>query len=317
MQRNLAMKDSRSWCRARRFEGACLRTLRPSKAAWSLFTFAVCLLSCIATTPQAGEVALVPMRVHVSIPPGQDYTTVVQVDYTKAGLEDTRPLRFVVSDEDWEMTDVGDLKFHRTDPGPGSARPFVMYSPREQEIVPGDLAEIRLSVIVPEDTPPGEYRAAIVVQPRTPYRELLQDDKKFALTLRLATILYVEVPPVRGEIEMTDLQMTRGSEGWAVESKFQNPGDVHIRLTDEFQIFELTEEDPEEGVFVIAGESKESGVVLPGNLRTLKREVGQFALYPGRFRLVYLADPGRDLPVMEGETVFEISDPHPGMAVRD
>ncbi len=255
-----------------------------------------------------------PSRLHVSVPAGQDYTHVVQIMYGKDNAQDKMPLRLILSEEDWDQGVDGKMRFLKDEETlPMSARPFVVFSPREQELVPGETGEVRVSIIVPEDTPPGEYRSAVIYSPRTPYRELKEGDQRLNMHLRLGTAIYVEVPPVSAQVEMVGLEVIPDGRGWAVKPSFVNRGEVHVRLQDEFEIYDMTGLDvdgPERGPLVVEREPEEAGIVLPGHDRFFNRPVPQFVLYPGTFRLVYRADPDRDLPIMEGETIFNIADPH-------
>lgn len=302
-----------------------------------------------ALTPSslhAGEVALMPTRLHVSIPPGQDYTHVLQVMYGKDRVEDTHALRLVLTEEDWDQEFDGQMTFMKGEPGDSSVRPWLAISPREQELIPGETGEVRVSIVVPEDASPGEYRTALVLQPRVPYRELREGEKRLDFRLRLSTVIYVEVPPVRAGAELTGLDVVPGDKGWSIRSTFSNPGDVHLRLTDEYEVYEIhggagavpfLREDAEAGGpagqrdesegpgrpdpqlrapdrLVLRGDATEAGIVLPGRERYFDRPFGDFALYPGTFRLVYRVDTGRELPLLVGERIFEIPEPHPAVA---
>lgn len=278
---------------------------------------AVLLGAAIQSDARAGEVALLPTRLHLSVPPGQDHTHVLQVMYGKDGPEDQTPVRLVFTEEDWDHGEDGRITFTKGVSTAESVRPWLVFSPSELEIVPGETGEVRVSIVVPEDAEPGEYRTALILQPRVPHRELKEGEKRFDVRLRLSTVVYVEVPPVAADAAMIDLAVVPGDKGWSIRSTFSNAGDVHLRITDEFEIYEMgggaaasVSTDP----IVLAGEPTEAGIVLPGRSRYFDRPLGAFSLHPGTFRLVYRAETGRDLPLLVGETVFEIPAEQPIIA---
>lgn len=258
----------------------------------------------------AGEVSLSPTRLHVSIPPGRDYTHAIEIRYGKETPGDRAPLRFALSFEEWTMTEEGDLSFSSDSLlASGSAIPWITVSPREQEILPGEIGEARITIAVPQETAAGEYRAAVILDPRSPYRPLDAGEKRFDCKLRLSTVLYIEVPPVRSAVDLLALEVAPGRDGWKIRSTFQNLGQTHLRIEDWYDLVNL--DDPTGERPLLAIEREEAGVVLPERLRVIERTVPPFTLYPGRFRLIYRADPGRGLPAIEASLDFEVPEPFP------
>ena len=289
------------------------RFIRP----WALLA-GLCGPLVLPGSSPAGEVALMPTRLHVSIPPGQDYTHVLQVTYGKDGPADTAPVRLVLTAEDWDQSIDGNMTFTRTDPTEESARPWLVLSPTEQEFVPGESGDVRVSIMVPEDAVPGEYRCALILQPRVPYRALREGEKRLDVRLRLSTVIYVEVPPVRAEADLVGLDVVAGEKGWVIHSTITNSGQAHLRLTDEYEVYDLSglaPTDPNlDAPLVVRGDAAEAGIVLPAHDRYFDRPFEDFSLYPGTFRLVYRVDTGRELPLLVGEKVFEIPEPMPAVA---
>jgi hypothetical protein len=250
----------------------------------------------------AGDVAVIPSMVDVSVEPGDDYTTVVQVHYTSDGPNDTQPIRVMLATENWAMNTAGDLAF-TPDDAPCSAKPWIVFSPGEAEIRPGEILSVRVSVIVPEDAAAGEYRAALIAQPRVPFRPVVNGERRLQLVARLATILYVAVPPVVGDVEFNSLQVTLLEGRYNVVPRFHNPGNRHLRVYDSFEVFPLA--DPP-SLMTCVKEESEAGVVLPGQSRQFVHAL-PCDLAPGWYKLLYQADLGDDLPLQEGETTFVIA----------
>jgi hypothetical protein len=262
-----------------------------------------------ATEAAAGDVAIVPSLVELTVLPGEDHTTVVQIHYTKDGPADTQPVRVMLDTENWSMNTAGDLAF-TPDDVPFSAKPWIVFSPGEAEIDPGEMMNVRVSVIVPEGTASGEYRAALIAQPRTPFRPLTQGDRRLELICRLATIIYVQVPPVVGDVEFGSLQVTRLDGRYHVVPRFHNRGAAHLRVYDSFEVLPLAEAP---STTTCQREEQEAGVILPGRSRQFVH-VLPCDLAPGWYQLIYRADVGKDLPLQEGETTFVIS-PNDGDAL--
>jgi len=262
------------------------------------------VLAFALATPcaHAGDVSIMPSLLELSVEPGQDVTTVVRISYTKDGPDDTQPIRIMLSTESWDMDATGQLTYTAADTIPYSLGSWAHFSPSEAELEPGQTMYVRLSVIVPEDATPGEYRSALIAQPRSPYRPVQHGQKRLEFRYRLASILYVEVPPVAPELELTDLVVATDAERPVVVSTFMNPGSCHLRITDSYQIFAL---DGTASAPVRVREAEEAGVVLPGRARTLTRRLPT-DLPPGEYRLLYQADAGDALPILLGETSFTV-----------
>lgn len=284
--------------------GAFRRFVGPARAA----SLAVAVTSMLAPAAHAGDVSIMPSLLELSVEPGRDVTTVVRISYTKDGPDDTQPIRIMLSTESWDMDATGQLTYTAADTIPYSLGSWARFSPSEAELEPGQTMYVRLSVIVPEDATPGEYRSALIAQPRSPYRPVEKGHKRLEFRYRLASILYVEVPPVAPELELTDLVVASNPERPVVVPTFANPGSCHLRITDSYQIFAL---DGTATAPIRVRESEEAGVVLPGRTRTLARRLPT-DLPPGEYRLLYQADAGDQLPILLGETSFTV---RPGEAL--
>ena len=260
------------------------------------------VLGLFSSPVLAGDVSVMPTLVEVSVPPGEDYTTVVQVRYTQDGEGDTEPVRIVLASEDWGMDGWGRLSFQGEETADHSAKSWVVFSPAEAEVRPGELLEVRMSVIVPEDAEPGEYRTSLIVQPRSVFRPAREGEKRIELRCRLATILYLEVPPVTRDAELEHLQVTKLQGRWTVVPTFRNLGDVHLRVFDSWDILPISGDLADVDC---VREMDEAGVVLPGKSRQLAHPVA-CDLESGWYRLTYRADLGEDLPLFEGETTFVV-----------
>ncbi len=282
-----------------------MMTKKTTVAAWFSGLLALTGSAEDGGVAHAGVVSIQPSLVERALEPGDDFTTVIRVHYAQDGPGDTEPLRILLDTEDWDMDTRGRLSFRGgEEPSPGSARPWVVFSPGEAEIVPGEILTVRVSVIVPEDADRGEYRAAFIAQPRAPFQPLEPGERRLDLQCRLASILYVQVGPAAEAIELDGLAVVRKKERWSLVPTFHNGGEAHVRLHDEFEV--LSHGSAIEGMTCFR-ELQEAGVVLPGRSRDLEHPL-PCDLPAGRYDVIYRADAGRHLPLMEGMVSFEVPD---------
>ncbi|MCA9752232.1 MAG: hypothetical protein KC591_08590 [Gemmatimonadetes bacterium] len=278
----------------------------PLVRAAALVIIAVALALFVWLRPAAaGVVSIMPSTIEATVEPGGDVTTTVRVHYGKDGPEDTQPIRVLVTTEGWDMDDSGRLSFDDGEPLPGAttdARDWIVFSPGEAEIRPGETLTMRVSIVVPEDASRGEYRAALIAQPRLPYREQRPGTRRLDLLCRLASIVYVKVPPLADSVELDGLRIARTESAFRVVPRLLNGGETTVRVFDSFEILPL-DGDP---VWSCRRDSEESGVVLPGRSREFAENL-PCDLPAGTYSLLYRADVGAEHPVLEGETSFVVS----------
>jgi hypothetical protein len=260
----------------------------------------IVLASMFAVGAHAGDVAMMPTRVEISLKPGQDFTTVVNVMHIADNEEDESPLRVSMKTEDWFQDSWGRIEYASSKPGPESARPWVVFSPGEQQIPPGQTASVRVSVIVPDNAEPGEYRAALIAQPRTSYEPTAAGERRLDLQLRLASMIYVVVEPCKPGVHFQNLTVYGDKNHLYIEPHFVNTGAVHLRFFHSFELYSVTDSTQ---IKIFEGDREEAGVALPTSERFFYRELPG-PLGPGRYKLVYRADVGDSLPIQEGETEF-------------
>ena len=280
------------------------------------FAGALALGAFLSLPAQAGVVSIMPSTLDIVCEPGDDFTTTIRIHYGQDGPHDTQPARILLTTEDWDMNEAGELSFDDSDPTlPGasgmagadetghfsnSARDWIVFSPGEAEVQPGESLTVRLSVIVPEDAVRGEYRAALIAQPRAPYRPQEAGSRRLELLCRLASIIYVTVPPVSDSIELNDLRVAQRDDRLEVVPQFLNTGEATVRVFDSYEILPI---DVSEFAVDCYREKQESGVVLPGRRCELAGLL-PCDLPAGQYSLIYTADVGEDRPLLQGETTF-------------
>lgn len=257
-----------------------------------------------AVPARAGDVAMIPTRMTVTVKPGEDFTTLLQVQHIDDGTQDQASFRLSLTKEDWTLSEHGRVDFHVGEPGPESARPWLYFSPSEELLPPGKVVPVRVSIIVPLGTPPGEYRTALIAQPRTPYRPVAKGEARLDMQLRLASMIYVHVPPVTQNVELANLLVLSDGKTLYLEPEFHNRGSSSARFFDEFEVYRAGA-DSAAAQPVCRLDHGESGVALPNQIRYLRHDL-PCTLLPGTYRVVYRAEIGDTAPVMEGEREFTV-----------
>src|SRR5215216_6294752 len=100
--------------------------------------------------PRGSGISLAPARFELEMQPGSETTVVVNLDYHST-TENSQPVRIVASLNDWTIDRSGEVQFEKANTLPNSASPWVIYSPTETTVIPGNLHSIRVTISVPKD----------------------------------------------------------------------------------------------------------------------------------------------------------------------
>ncbi|HEX3250920.1 MAG TPA: hypothetical protein VHS05_15915, partial [Pyrinomonadaceae bacterium] len=174
--------------------------------------FAVILILVLATalcanaqspqpeaTPQktGNGISLAPARLELEMLPGQETTVVVNLDYHSTA-ENAQPVRIVASLNDWTIDRNGQVQFQRANTLPNSASSWLIYSPAETTVTPGNLHAIRVTVSVPKDATPGDHLTALIIEQRPDNIKLLNEDRRqMVIRYRMGAVFYIKVPQLR------------------------------------------------------------------------------------------------------------------------
>src|SRR5688572_2756150 len=126
-----------------------------------------------------GRISLAPARVELEMEPGAERTVVVDLDYH--GGENSQPARIVASLNDWIIQRNGELEFKKANTLPNSASSWLVYSPAETTVTPGNLHSIRVTVSVPKDATPGDHLTALIVEQRPDSLKLNQNRRQIVV----------------------------------------------------------------------------------------------------------------------------------------
>src|ERR1044072_1681288 len=115
--------------------------------------------------PKGNGISLAPARLELEMQPGSETTVVVNLDYHSTAAN-AQPVRIIASLNDWTIDRSGQVRFEKPNTLANSASSWLIYSPAETTVIPGNLHAIRVTVSVPKDATPGDHLTALVIEQR-------------------------------------------------------------------------------------------------------------------------------------------------------
>jgi len=108
---------------------------------------------------------------------------------------------------DWNITDSQGLEYIEPDLAPGSCRPWVKLERRDLTIRPSGQKRYRFEIHVPEDTPAGLCKFALLIEPAAAAMASTGGDQpiRFPVLGRYAVIVYVTVGDAKAKVEFAGL----------------------------------------------------------------------------------------------------------------
>src|ERR1043165_8925222 len=252
-----------------------------------LFVTVVCVSAQEPTpgaTPQrtGNGISLAPARIELEMQPGSETTVVVNLDYHTTG-ENSQPVRIVASLNDWTIERDGQVRFERANTLPNSASPWLIYSPAETTVVPGNLHAIRVTVSVPKDATPGDHLTALVVEQRPDNIKLNQNRRQVVIRYRMAAVFYIKVPQLRRQGSLESLRAEATENQVVVTPLLKNAGNSVLRPLTSLKVTNVS------GVAVAELPQKES-LPLLGGAELIQPLVLETRLAPGTYNVKYRVD---------------------------
>lgn len=264
-----------------------------------LFVTVVCVSAQDATPqPTSNGISLAPARIELEMQPGSETTVVVNLDYHSTG-ENSQPVRIVASLNDWTINRDGQVSFERANTLPNSASSWLIYSPAETTVVPGNLHAIRVTISVPKDATPGDHLTALIVEQRPDNLKLNQNRRQVVIRYRMAAVFYIKVPQLRRQGSLESLRAQANAEQVVVTPLLKNTGNSVIRPLTSLQVTNSA------GVAVAELPQKES-LPLLGGAELLQPLVLESRLAPGTYTVKYRVDFQDGSRPTEGVTEFVI-----------
>jgi hypothetical protein len=251
-----------------------------------------------APQPKGNGISLAPARIELEMQPGSETTVVVNLDYHSMA-ENSQPDRIVASLNDWTIERDGQVRFERANTLPNSASPWLIYSPAETTVVPGNLHAIRVTVSVPKDATPGDHLTALIVEQRADNIKLNQNLRQMVIRYRMAAVFYIKVPQLRRQGSLEGLRAEANAEQVVVTPLLKNSGNSVIRPLTSLKVTDNT------GVAVAELPQKES-LPLLGGAELMQPLVLESRLAPGTYTVKYRVDFQDGSRPTEGVTEFVI-----------
>jgi hypothetical protein len=248
-----------------------------------LFATVICV-SAQGPTPQptGNGISLAPARVELEMQPGAETTVVVNLDY-HATAENSQPVRIVASLNDWTIDRDGQVNFERANTLPNSASSWLIYSPAETTVIPGNLHAIRVTVSVPKDATPGDHLTALIVEQRPDNIRLNQNRRQVVIRYRMAAVFYIKVPQLRRQGSLESLRAETKDDQVVVTPLLKNSGNSVIRPVASLKVTDSA------GVAVAELPQKES-LPLLGGAELAQPLVLESRLAPGNYTVKYRVD---------------------------
>jgi hypothetical protein len=232
--------------------------------------------------PKGNGISLAPARFELEMGPGSETTVVVNLDYHSTA-ENSQPVRIVASLNDWTIDRDGQVQFEKANTLPNSASSWLIYSPAETTVVPGNLHAIRVTITVPKDATPGDHLSALIIEQRPDNLKFTEDRRQMVIRYRMAAVFYIKVPQLRRQGSLESLR-AEAKEGQVIVTPFlKNAGNsvirplTSLRVTDSF------------GLSVVEVPQRESLPLLGGS-ELVQRLVVETRLTPGTYNVKYRVD---------------------------
>src|SRR4029078_4686714 len=221
-----------------------------------------------------------PARLELEMQPGSETTVVGNLDYHSTGAN-PQPVRIVASLNDWTIDRDGQVQFERANTLPNSASSWLIYSPAETTVIPGNLHAIRVTVSVPKDATPGDHLSALIVEQR-PDNIKLQDEnrRQVVIRYRMAAVFYIKVPQLRRQGSLESLRAEAKEDQVVVTPLLKNAGNSVIRPLTSLKVTDSA------GVAVAELPQIES-LPLLGGAELIQPVVVETRLRPGTYSVKY------------------------------
>src|ERR1041384_1188726 len=260
------------------------KTFARCPAVLSLLLMALVCANAQTPTPSptGNGISLAPARLELEMSPGQETTVVVNLDY-HATSENSQPVRIVASLNDWTIDRDGQVQFERANTLPNSASSWLIYSPAETTVTPGNLHAIRVTVSVPKDATPGDHLTALIIEQRPDNIKLNPNLRQMVIRYRMAAVFYIKVPQLRRLGSLESLRAEATEDKVVVTPLLKNAGNSVVRPLTSLKVTNVS------GVAVAELLQKES-LPLLGGAELVQPIVLETRLAPGTYNVKYRVD---------------------------
>jgi hypothetical protein len=236
-------------------------------------------------TPRTTGISLAPARFELEMQPGSETTVVVNIDYHTGAekAEVSQPVRIVASLNDWTIDRDGQVRFEKANTLPNSASSWLIHSPAETMVIPGNLHAIRVTISVPKDATPGDHLTALIIEQRPDSIKLNENRRQVVIRYRMAAVFYIKVPQLRRQGSLESLRAEATENQVTVTPLLKNDGNSVIRPLTSLKITDRS------GVAIAELPQKES-IPLLGGSEMIQPVVLDTRLAPGTYNVKYRVD---------------------------
>ena len=227
-------------------------------------------------------ISLAPARFELEMQPGSETTVVVSLDYHTTA-DNSQPVRILASLNDWTIDRDGQVRFEKANTLPNSASSWLIHSPAETLVVPGNLHAIRVTITVPKDATPGDHLTSLIVEQRADTLKLNENRRQVVIRYRMAAVFYIKVPQLRRQGSLESLRAESTGNQVTVTPLLKNGGNSVVRPLTSVKITDAN------GVAVAELPQKES-LPLLGGAELIEPVVIEKSLAPGTYNVKYRVD---------------------------
>jgi P pilus assembly chaperone PapD len=258
--------------------------MRPSKNICLLWFFlmVVCVSAQSPAPQDRNGISLAPARFELEMQPGSETTVVVNLDY-HTNAENAQPVRIVASLNDWTIDRDGQVRFEKANTLPNSASSWLIHSPAETMVIPGNLHAIRVTISVPKDATPGDHLTALIVEQRPDNLKLNENRRQVVIRYRMGAVFYIKVPQLRRQGSLESLRAEATENQVTVTPLLKNEGNSVVRPLTSLKITDRS------GVAIAELAQKES-IPLLGGSEMMQPIVVETRLAPGTYTVKYRVD---------------------------
>ena len=252
-----------------------------------LFGTTVCVSAQAANpdatpNPAGTGISLAPARFELEMTPGSETTVVVNLDY-RSTTQNSQPVRIMASLNDWTIDRDGQVKFEKANTLPNSASSWLIYSPAETTVTPGNQHAIRVTISVPKDATMGDHLTALIIEQRPDNLKLNQNRRQMVIRYRMAAVFYIKVPNLRRQGSLESLRAEAKGDQVIVTPLLKNAGNSVIRPLTSLKVTDRS------GASVAELPQKES-LPLLGGAELRQPLVLETRLSPGTYNVKYRVD---------------------------
>jgi len=260
-----------------------MHTFRFTTVLVWIFITAVCVSAqSPAQQERTNGISLAPARFELEMQPGSETTVVVNLDYHTDAVN-AQPVRIVATLNDWTIDRNGDVRFEKANTLPNSASSWLIHSPAETMVVPGNMHAIRVTISVPKDATPGDHLTALIVEQRPESIKLNENRRQVVIRYRMGAVFYIKVPQLRRHGSLESLRAEATQDHVTVTPLLKNGGNSVIRPLTSLKITNSS------GVAIAELPQKES-IPLLGNSEMVQPLVVETRLAPGTYNVKYRVD---------------------------